>query len=619
MNTINEKEQFTKYSLALLADKARTYIIQNKYLIEKIKAFKQEIILVKNSITNFSNSSDKNNNNLIASKYNQQLSLLNNQLKEDINKILSKQNILYKNFIDDLNIKNRALSQLSIDNFILNNTLNKLNFRIKSLDKSIDASIAHDLFGEKKRESELDIKKSKNIFIVYNLELQQKMLSYCRAFSIYRYKNSKKLKKINNLKKKIFALIDIIKFYNSKLYEESENNNNNKAEFITNEKTSKGSNKIFIKKETYINKKKRRKSINKIYDIKISDIMNKSNKSKEDKLRKNSFEKKSLNINIKNLFMESTDINNEKKVEKTPRKKINLLKIDELLDIDNIQAEDETIINNELNSDDEVLFEQKIKPKKKISTDFISDLRKNVPIINLSQIEFNKIKVINEADAYSFQKRNLEQNDISWKVKHTKKQIKNLTKKISLNQNKLKVIHNFIEDVKYNYKLLRPIKVQSSAAGNPVTYIREKLLDIVGETINKTDKKNVMKNEKEKTEKTDYKENYEDEIVGSDYSDEDEYIEKYDENNNGNINNEIKEDVKFKNMEKNEENIDINNIDINSDLSKNKKYKNKNKDKHKNEDIKANLINKFNHEDTKENSSIHNYLDDFKYTGALSK
>ena len=54
-------------------------------------------------------------------------------------------------------------------------------------------------------------------------------------------------------------------------------------------------------------------------------------------------------------------------------------------------------------------------------------------------------------------------------------------------------------------------------------------------------------------------------------------------------------------------------------MSKIKKYKNKNKVKHKNEDIKANLINKFNHEDTKENSSIHNYLDDFKYTGALSK
>ena len=50
------------------------------------------------------------------------------------------------------------------------------------------------------------------------------------------------------------------------------------------------------------------------------------NKSKEDKLRKNSFEKKSLNINIKNLFMESMDINNEKKVEKTPRKKNKFIK-----------------------------------------------------------------------------------------------------------------------------------------------------------------------------------------------------------------------------------------------------------------------------------------------------
>ncbi len=260
--------------------------------------------------------------------------------------------------------------------------------------------------------------------------------------------------------------------------------------------------------------------------------------------------------------MQSTNINKKKKVEKTPRKKINLLKIDELLDIDNIQVEDETIINNELNSDDEVLFEQKIKPKKKISTDFISDLRKNVPIINLSQIEFNKIKIINEADAYSFQKRNLEQNDISWKVKHTKKQIKNLTKKISLNQNKLKVIHNFIEDVKYNYKLLRPIKVQSSAAGNPVNYIREKLLDVVGETIKKTEKKEGLGTEK-KTEKTAVEEGaleYENEIVGSDYSDEDEYIEnnvnginmnKIDNNNNinkENMDNNINKDINNKNL-----------------------------------------------------------------------
>ena len=623
MNTINDLQQITKDSIAILADKARENIIQNKYLLEKINIFKNEIITVKNLINSFwLNSNQQKINNIIASKYKEQLSLFNSNLKEEINKGQQKLKLLHKNSLSELSIEDRTLSQLSIDNFILNNTLSKLNSTTQSLNESIETSKKHEIFREPKRESIIDIKQSKTVFPVYNLELQQKMLSYCRAYSKYRYKNAKKLIKINIQKQNINALIDFIKTYTSKLAEKSQENKpqikNNK---IPN--NSNINNKIIKQKGKSKGKKlKRTKTKSKFTNNILEQKLQEPNIVKSNDHRQNSFNKKnSLNISVNNIF--NSDIKT-KKEKPTERKKINILKIDELLDIDNIEAEDENIIDNELNSDDDVFFEKKVKPKKTINKEYITDLRKDVPLINLSQIEFNKIKVINEADAYSFQKRKLEQNNITWQIKNFKKQIKNLEKQISINKNKLKVIHNFIEDVKYNYKLLRPIKVQSSAAGNPVTYIREKLLDVVGETISKAEKKEGLGTGK-KTEKTAVEEgalDYEDEIVGSDYSDEDEYIENYkdkenvneiNENKVGTIGNHNDNDINKENIN----NLNINNKDKSSNLSQNRKTKG-DKVKKNNKDIKANLLTKFNHEEGKVNSIGHDYFDDFKFNGALS-
>ena len=623
MNTINDLQQITKDSIAILADKARENIIQNKYLLEKINIFKNEIITVKNLINNFwLNSNQQKINNIIASKYKEQLSLFNSNLKEEINKGQQKLKLLHKNSLSELSIEDRTLSQLSIDNFILNNTLSKLNSTTQSLNESIETSKKHEIFREPKRESIIDIKQSKTVFPVYNLELQQKMLSYCRAYSKYRYKNAKKLIKINIQKQNINALIDFIKTYTSKLAEKSQENKPQiKNSKIPN--NSNNNNKIIKQKGKSKGKKlKRTKTKSKFTNNILEQKLQEPNIVKSNDHRQNSFNKKnSLNISVNNIF--NSDIKT-KKEKPTERKKINILKIDELLDIDNIEAEDENIIDNELNSDDDVFFEKKVKPKKTINKEYITDLRKDVPIINLSQIEFNKIKVINEADAYSFQKRKLEQNNIAWQIKNFKKQIKNLEKQISINKNKLKVIHNFIEDVKYNYKLLRPIKVQSSAAGNPVTYIREKLLDVVGETISKAEKKEGLGTGK-KTEKTAVEEgalDYEDEIVGSDYSDEDEYIENYkdkdkdneiNENKGGTIGNHDDNGIDKENVN----NLNINNKDKTSNLSQNRKTKD-DKVKKNNKDIKANLLTKFNHEEGKVNSIGHDYFDDFKFNGALS-
>jgi hypothetical protein len=313
---------------------------------------------------------------------------------------------------------------------------------------------------------------------------------------------------------------------------------------------------------------------------------NKSNDYDETLLNKTSLLIDNDTSLFKNIY-NGKDENKENQINNGERKKINILKIDELLDIDNIRVENEEIIDEELNSDDEVFFEKKIKPKKKISIDFLNNIKKEVPSINLSQIEFNKLKVINEADAYSLQRRNFEQGNINGKIKNIKLQIKSLSKKVSMNKKKLDTIHNFIEDVKYNYKLLRPIKVQTSAAANPAHYIREKLLDAVEESINESEikEKKLFSDNKYKTEKTALEEGMEndDEIVGSDYSDEDEYIEHYGNKDSGSDNKENNE---------NKENENSNN-------SHTKKMNKNNKKR----DIKTNLITKF-ESDEKENNKI---------------
>ena len=219
MNSINKKGN-TKESITRLADKAKQHINKNKYLIEIIEIFKQQISIVKNIIRNYSlnaKQDDKFKDNLPI-KYREQLSSLKEKLKEEVNKNLTKHENSINYILKDLSNSNQTLAQFSIDNFILNNTINKYNDIIKILNESIDSSRKYDLFREPKRESELELKESKNVFLVYNLECQQKMLSYCRDYAKYKSKNVKREIKINAIKNNLSILKNIIKYYCSKIY-----------------------------------------------------------------------------------------------------------------------------------------------------------------------------------------------------------------------------------------------------------------------------------------------------------------------------------------------------------------------------------------------------------------
>ena len=578
MNSINELEEHnSKEEITRLADEARIHINQNKFLLEIIEIFKQQIKTVKNFITNYSlNSNQINNNNNLALKYKEQLSILNSKLKEDINKNNIKQENILNNIKQDLPLNNQTLSQFSIDNFILNNTINKYNSLIETLNINIKSSKKYEIFREPKREIEIETRESKKTIGDVNLENQQKMLSLSRNYRIYKSKNLKNEKQIKIYKQQLLMLTNCIKFYGFKLYDDENkilndiNNNNekNKKEIekkvdITKRiKTNPIYKNIFPVISKVNNKDKDFNIINEKEEEESNLNDKKNGKNNDDSsLNKTSFCIENDTSLFKNIYNEKEK---ENQINNKERKKINILKIDELLDIDNIEIEGEEIIDDELNSDDEVLFEKKIKPKKKISVEFLPKIRKEVPSINLSQIEFNKLKVIYEADAYSLQKRNFENESINGQIKSIKTQIKNLESKISVNKRKLDVIHNFIEDVKYNYKLLRPIKVHTSAAGNPVHYIRERLLDAVEESINETEKKEkkAFSNIKNKEEKEALGGGLEkdEEIVGSDYSDEDEYIQsdrnKYSgsdnkENNDNNQKQELNKNNKKRNIQTN--------------------------------------------------------------------
>ena len=600
MNSINKKEN-TKESITRLADEAKQHINKNKYLIEIIEIFKQQISIVKNIIRNYSlntKQNDKFKDNLPI-KYREQLSSLNKRLKEEVNKNLTKHENSINYILKDLSSSNQTLAQFNIDNFILNNTINKYNDTIKILNESIDSSRKYDLFREPKRETEIELKESKNVFLVYNLECQQKMLSYCRDYAKYKSKNVKREIKINAIKNNISILKNIIKYYCSKVYGDGfkllTNINDQKTE--DNQKIKKSTkNPVDIKKrigttpneKNYFGKIKNNENFSEKKNIQINEKKEENEQDSFDKNKSNdnSFNKTSLIFEtdanlLKNIYKKEDEKDNSNTEENTERKKINILKIDELLDIENIEIrdEDEDIIDDELNSDDEVYFEKKVKSKKRISTDFLPNIKTQIPSINLSQIEFNKLKVINEADAYSLQKRKFEQGNINGQIKNLKKQIKNLGKRISINKKKLEVIHSFIEDVKYNYRLLRPIKVQTSAAGNPVNYIRERLLDVVGESISQSEKKENkieigIGHDKNKTGKTAVEEGEEndEELVGSDYSEEEDYRENEDNKGSNSDNKE------------NENNENISNKNKVIKLKENKKNNNK---------IKTNLISRF--------------------------
>ena len=136
--------------------------------------------------------------------------------------------------------------------------------------------------------------------------------------------------------------------------------------------------------------------------------------------------------------------------------------MDELFDLANNEGEKEAIIDDELHSDEDIVFQPKVKQTKKIIKNYLPKVKEKVPKLSLSLIEYNKMKIMNEADLYSYNKRQEQLGNADENIKMMKNKIKIIKRRCNLNQKKIETLQNFVKECENDYKRLMAMKVQMS-------------------------------------------------------------------------------------------------------------------------------------------------------------
>ena len=196
-------------------------------------------------------------------------------------------------------------------------------------------------------------------------------------------------------------------------------------------------------------------------------------------LNKNYNENK--NINYLNYFLNNKALSAENRKTKKIKNKKNI-KNDKIIQsfqnleelfgsTDSENEQEEIIIDTVIHSDDETTLENKIIPKKSLSKTYLQEIQSKIPKINLDLIEFNKLKVFQEIDLYSLQRRNYKNMSVDDNINIIKKKIKKIKNKININSKKAEAMKKFIDDLKNKYILYKRIKTKSSAFNSKVNYI----------------------------------------------------------------------------------------------------------------------------------------------------
>jgi hypothetical protein len=147
-------------------------------------------------------------------------------------------------------------------------------------------------------------------------------------------------------------------------------------------------------------------------------------------------------------------------------------KVEDLFDI---SSEEEKIIDDELHSDDESVFENRISQPVQLSKTYLSEVRQFIPHINLTQIEYNKLKIIGEEDLYSLQRRKYKNQNIDGNIKDFKKKIEKMNDKITVIKLKEKAMKDYLEKYKENYETFRPLRTQTSVYKKEIKFLKKSL------------------------------------------------------------------------------------------------------------------------------------------------
>ena len=429
-------------------------------MVDQKARYNNHLIFIKTILTNKTNSLNikKELKELHAS-----LKLSNNLLKKEKKNLDNK----LDTYIDNLSkegsfSEQQKLMNAKSDNLLLIYQIREKDDIINSLNKAIESIKANKYFKESKRESSVNNKWGQ-YYITTNLnDLGRKMMVECENFIQCNNKCFKKNKEKNQISTKKNCLNDLINYFRKELGDNIKN-----EEKIKKIKNANKNNKKLLTQTMILKNEK---------DLSLFDV-------KDDYLNENLLidqERNNNDINLNNTIQYFEDIKIDKQIKsetkkkknKNKKSKIDFLTVDELFDMNNLEGKEEAIIDEELHSDEDTKFEIKIKPLKKIGVHYIPKIRKQVPFINLSQIEYNKQKVINEADLYSLQRRKYKNQNVDENIKNMKKKVKKYKYKCKLNKKKMNVFENYAKNIENNYKVLKPLKVQSSLGGVKVPKIQ---------------------------------------------------------------------------------------------------------------------------------------------------
>ena len=372
----------------------------NKCLQKKLELYNNYNILTKETIVKFFY--ENKNSSLYFNQYFNEIKKICESMKKENDNLLSKYYSLLDECRNDLIMGKPILAQKRNKKFFLEYLIIEKKDVIKSLKSSIKLSRDSSLFREQKRDNYTDIQKGNKEIENEMKEKHQNMLYECK-------KSNKLINKIKKYELKRNIISNNIKILN--IYIEKYNIKNSNCGDIYKKKKN-FTNKIFLNDELEINidDDKRNKKIKK-YNNKV----------------------------IKDFF-----------------------KIEDLFDISQEEGESEGIIDDELHSDDETLYENKINQQYKLSTDYLKNIKKLIPTLNFKQIKFNNKKKDDEIDLYSMERRKYIIKNVYDKIKEIKKKIGKINYKLASLKQKEKKMREFIKKLKGNYNSVKPIFYQNS-------------------------------------------------------------------------------------------------------------------------------------------------------------
>ena len=502
MKKKNLKKQKRKEQIISLAEEAKLKINQNRLLSEQIDNYNKHIQMMKSFMNKYTQNNklteniSKDNNKIKCIKnefinYYKELKKYIGNLKEATNKVKIKYETNSDIYFDDISENNLSYKQIFLDSFILSYSIEQKSNIIKKLKESVHLSRDYNIFREPKRETLINKKFGEECIDDINQEYQRYILYEIKQFNKYHNRCQKKLKKINNYQNKIQVLKQIINYFLQKNFGKTNystyNNTNNynynyklkSVTLVKNGNINYKSNKI-VKNDKINYKKNYKNEDNDNIFYNTINLNNYGGLNNDDfggtlgDLNSSGIDQ-TFNFGNLNKNLSSLTSNASKTIypELKKNKKINLPTVEELFDLNNNEGEKEAIIDEELHSDEEIVFEKKIKSKKKIIVDYLPKIKEQIPNLYFSQIEFNKSKVMNEADLYSVQRRQYQMQNMDENIKMMKKKLKIIKRRCKINEEKCETIQNYTKECEENYKSLKNIKIQMSMKQEKVSFMKK--------------------------------------------------------------------------------------------------------------------------------------------------